>query len=94
MSNGEIYARKIEGVRSYATAKEFGYTDYTGLNVLETPNHEHYFIDTESKSFFDDMPEHSLDSLLCSFLMGRFKLIHNITEFKIPLTISVVDEHL
>lgn len=88
--NGTIYSKKIVGTDATKTIKiGQGYTDYDGVgNILKTADGSYYIIDTEYKSFYDDIPDdHLMKSIrklgffplwLCEYLRRRFMLRNNL----------------
>lgn len=54
---GAIYAQKINGSPAADADVGFGFTDYTGPNILKDTKGDYYVIDTEYRSFYHAAPE-------------------------------------
>ncbi len=82
--NGDIYAQRILG-RPARPDVGFGFSDYTGPNILKNDDGLYYVIDTEYRSFYKAAPEKELYKnlkedwpSLCEYLKNRFLLINKL----------------
>ena len=102
IKNGKIYSRNIEGTDATTEVKVgYVFTDYSGEgNILKTVDGNYFVMDTEYKSFYDDMPDdHYMKKLLpltsyslglCTYLRRRFSLLNNVNEWgSFSLNVSV-----
>ena len=92
---GEIYAQYINGSPAYPEVG-FGFTDYSGPNILQSKDKNFYVIDTEYRSFYRAAPEEELfknmpgpADVLGEFLKNRFLLIHDLTTTEAMLEFAL-----
>jgi hypothetical protein len=95
--NGTIYAERVEGERVTGEDVGFGFTDTKKGNVLRTKENIDYVVDTEHKSFHDNLHGQYLHKMkfrkadpavLCPFLRTRFGFVNGLDMSK-PYVIGV-----
>ncbi len=91
---GEIYAQYIQGLPAKCSVG-FGYTDYTGPNILRTRDGICYVIDTEFRGFYHGVPEKELYRNFpdwkskIEYLRNRFFLLNRINTKEKIVTLQL-----
>ncbi len=94
--NGDIYAQRILGCPALPDVG-FGFSDYTGPNILKNDDGLFYVIDTEYRSFYKAAPEKELYKnlkedwpSLCEYLKNRFLLTNKLQGTCRSFRVSVI----